>query len=124
MNEAARAVHHVIERLSGRQAGEHDVGLGADIGGRTRRHAADFCEFIERTAAVADDAIAAFDQILRNWLADFADADETNGVHLIFQVAFPTIVALRTLRIIVIARSGSDEAIQFSNFWFASLRSQ
>ncbi|HET9245217.1 MAG TPA: hypothetical protein VFO15_05380, partial [Xanthobacteraceae bacterium] len=45
------------------------------------RHAADFCEFIERGAAVADDAIAAFDEIIRNRQADFADADETNGVH-------------------------------------------
>src|SRR5215470_10939597 len=56
VNEATRAVHHVVERFGGRQAGEHHVGLGADIGRRTRRHAANFFELSERAAAVADDA--------------------------------------------------------------------
>src|SRR5262245_34215210 len=88
VNEATRAVHHVVERFGGRQAGEHHVGLGADIGCRTRRHAANFFELSERAAAVADDAVAAFNQIIRDRQTDFADADETDGVHSISQWRF------------------------------------
>jgi len=81
VNKAAWAVHHVVERLGGRQAGEHHVGLGADIGGGARWHAANFFEGGERAATVADNAKTAFDQIIRNRQADFADADQTNRIH-------------------------------------------
>ncbi|MFZ0152199.1 MAG: hypothetical protein WAM72_28355, partial [Xanthobacteraceae bacterium] len=37
-----------------------------------------------------DDAIAAFDQIIRNRQADFADADQTNRVHDRFQLHLQT----------------------------------
>ena len=47
MDEAARAVNDVVERLRGRQTRKHDIGLRADIGGRTRRYTADFFEFGE-----------------------------------------------------------------------------
>jgi hypothetical protein len=30
-------MHHIVERLGGRQTGEDDVGLSADIGGGARR---------------------------------------------------------------------------------------
>jgi hypothetical protein len=114
VNEAARAVNHLVERLCRWQAGEHHVGLRADIGGRTRRHAADFFELGERAAAIADDAIAAFDQIIRNRQADFADADQTNRVHDRFQLS----LHFDTLPLIVIARSDSDDTIQFFEWNF------
>src|ERR1051326_7402228 len=75
------ARHAVPERPARRQAREHDVALGADLGRRARRHAADLLEFGERRAAKANHATAAFDQVFGNRHADPAQADKTDGFH-------------------------------------------
>jgi hypothetical protein len=81
MDETARAVNDVVERVRRRQTRKHDIGLRADIGGRARRNAADFLEFGERAATKADDAMAAFDQVVGYRQADLADTDEANRLH-------------------------------------------
>ena len=65
-HEPLGTLHDFFKRRVGRQAGEDDVGLGADFGGGVRRHAADLLELLERATAIADDAIAVFDQVLRD----------------------------------------------------------
>ena len=71
-------LHDFFKRRVGRQAGEDDVRLGADFGRGTRRHAADLLELLERAAAVADDAIAVFNEVLRDRHSDLADADKAD----------------------------------------------
>ncbi len=81
MDESAGTLHDFFERLVGRQAGKNDIRLRADFGGRTRGHPADLRKLIERAAAIADDAVAALDQVHRDRHADLADADNANGLH-------------------------------------------
>src|SRR5437899_2702136 len=45
------------------------------------RHAADSFEFGERAAAIADDAPAALDEVLRDRHADLTDTYKTDGLH-------------------------------------------
>ena len=64
-DETVRPLHNLIERLCGRQAGEHNVGIGGDLGRRPRRHASDLLDLGKRAAAIAKHAVAALDQILQ-----------------------------------------------------------
>src|SRR5262249_48649864 len=96
-DEPMRAVHHLLKRLRGRQAGEHDVRLGADLGRGACRDTADFLELGERAAAIAEHAVAALDQIFRSRQPDLADADEADRLHaLTFRYA-RSAVSLRQL---------------------------
>ena len=81
MHQAVLALHHFVERFRRRQAGQHDVGLFADVGRRARRNAADLLEIGHRAAPIAEHAIAAFDQVFRDRQADFSHADETDRLH-------------------------------------------
>src|SRR5262249_19862878 len=82
-DEPTRTVHHLLERLRGRQTREHDVRLRADLGRRAGGSAADLLEFGERAAAIAQDSIAALDQVFSDRLPDLAHADETDGFHML-----------------------------------------
>jgi hypothetical protein len=81
VDETLRTLHHVIERLHRWQAREYDVGLRAHISCRLRRHAADFFEFGERAAAIADDTPTALDEVLRDRHTDLTNAYKTDGLH-------------------------------------------
>src|ERR1700730_1374079 len=87
LHESRRTLHGVVERLGRGQAREHDLRLGADVGRRPRRHAADLLEFGERGAAKPDHAIAAFDEIFRDRQAYLADSDEAYGLHGTFPLS-------------------------------------
>ena len=85
-DQPIRTVHHLLERLRGRQAREHDVRLRADVRRRAACNAADFLELGERAAAVAQHTIAALDQVFANRQSDLADADQADRLHaLTFQ---------------------------------------
>ena len=81
VHETLPPLHHVVERLRRWQAREYDVGLRADVGRRPRGHPADLFEFGERAAAIADDAPAALDEVLRDRQADLAYTYKTDGLH-------------------------------------------
>src|SRR5262249_18809617 len=80
-DQPIRALHHIFERLRGRQARKHDVRLRAHLGRRAAGNAADFLELGERAAAVAHHAIAALDQVFGNRQSDLADTDEADRFH-------------------------------------------
>src|SRR5262249_11151760 len=80
-DQPIRALHHVFERLRGRQARKHDVRLRTDVGRRAAGNAADFLELGERAAAVAHHPIAALDQIFGDRQSDLADTDEADRFH-------------------------------------------
>ena len=81
LDQALRAANDRVHRLGRRQAAEHHVGLRADLGGRFRRHAAELLELRERAAAIAEHAISALDQVLRDREPDLADTDEADRFH-------------------------------------------
>src|SRR5262249_39542836 len=80
-DEPIGTLHHLLERLRGRQAREHDVRLRAHVGRRAARNAANFLELGERAAAVAHHPIAALDQVFGNRQSDLADTDEADRYH-------------------------------------------
>src|SRR5262249_38911015 len=80
-DEPVRTLHHVLERLRGRQAREHDVRLGAHVGRRAAGNAADFLELGERAAAIAHDPVAALDQVFADRQSDLAHANEPDRFH-------------------------------------------
>src|SRR5262249_24238868 len=81
LDEAIGTLHHLFERLRGRQAREHDIGLRADLGRRAGGDPADLLELGERAAAIAQHAVAALYQVFGNRQSDLADADEADRFH-------------------------------------------
>ena len=80
-DEPVRTLHDVRERSRGRQAREHDLRLGADVGRRAAGNAADFLELGERAAAVTHHSVAALDQVFADRQSDLANANEPDRFH-------------------------------------------
>ena len=89
--ETVRPVHHLIERFGRRQAGQHYIGLRADLGRGPRWHTADLLECGERGAPETDDPMSALDQIFRDRHPHLADADEPDCFHDRFPDRFPVL---------------------------------
>src|SRR5262249_13661138 len=81
LDEPIGTLHHLLERLRGRQAREHDIGLRADFGRRAGGYPSDLLEVGEGAAAIAQHAVAALDQVFGNRQSDLADTDEADRFH-------------------------------------------
>src|SRR5262245_34105411 len=81
LDEPVRPLHHLVERLRRRQAGEHDLRLCADFGRRAGSDTADLLELGERAAAIAQHPVAALDQVFADRHPDLTDADEAHRFH-------------------------------------------
>ena len=73
----------MVERIAAWQAREDDIGFLRDLRRRPRRHAADLLELLQGASPIAKDAMATGDEMLADFRADLADADEADGLHAV-----------------------------------------